>query len=209
MPHIRDLTAPQLARHAFNVFLFQGKHRTGARLTYHSLALDPREPVGLRCLTDLLAESGLPGAAAAVLEFALAPETGIPEAARGDLDQQRFLCQWWWGFSRHETGLTTLSFEELQDRKRFTVDTDRWRAFVGEAVQRAGSLEAACRAAHTLLGAVAGLMAHRDLGAKASMDECVHPERFVRTPDYDAWLDEPTDPLDELEKHRESKTWPA
>lgn len=206
MPRIRDLTAAQLAQHAMNVFLFMGTHRTGARLTYHALCLDPRNGIALRCLSDLLAESGFPGAAGAVLEHALDPALGLDEATRETLDQLRFMCKWWWGFSRHETGLTSLSFEELKDRKRFTVDEERWRAFVGEAVNRAGSLDEAVRAAQTLLGAVSGLLAHRELGAKASMDECVHPDRFERTADYETWLDEPTSPLDDLERQRQEKS---
>lgn len=70
---IRDLAADQLARHAENVFLFQGRHQACARLSYHALRLDPNQPLAIRTLSDMLTgdqlqESGWEQLSAVALE---------------------------------------------------------------------------------------------------------------------------------------------
>ena len=51
---ISQLNADQLARHAFNIFLYHNRHVVGARLIFRALELDCREPTALRCLSDIL-----------------------------------------------------------------------------------------------------------------------------------------------------------
>ena len=101
MARIGDLTATQLARHAENVFLFQGRHQECARLAYHCLSLDPFEPTGLICLSDILCgdqleESGFEQFSASVLEYALEKSSPLsPEAriiSRGK-ESSRFLTK--------------------------------------------------------------------------------------------------------------------
>ena len=101
---IKELNASQLARHAFNVFLFSGRHVTGAKLIYRALALDPRNAEALRCLSDLLDAEGTEVFSAVVLEYALDEGTGISGEGRDVLDNLRFLAIWSWGFSSHKSG---------------------------------------------------------------------------------------------------------
>src|SRR2546428_4925356 len=82
MPLIKDLSASQLARHASNVFLFQGRHVIGGRLLYHALVLNPREGEALHGLSDFHDHEGTQELSAVVMEEGLAPETGPSEAER-------------------------------------------------------------------------------------------------------------------------------
>jgi hypothetical protein len=196
MGRIRDLTPDQLARHATNVFVFEGRHEIAARLAYHAVAKDPRHPEALHRLSDLLDQPGTEALSAAVLEYAL--------SLRPDrlLDETRFSSMWAWGFSRHKSGATSLLPGQFADRSQFEVDEERYRAFVGDVVAKAGSLERALRSAHALVGVMGGLLAHSNLGPRATLDEIYHPERFGPTPAYERWLDEDTAKLDELEEKR-------
>src|SRR2546425_8871911 len=85
MPLIKDLSASQLARHASNVFLFQGRHVIGGRLLYHALVLNPREGEALHGLSDFHDHEGTQELSAVVVEEALAPETRRLEAERTTL----------------------------------------------------------------------------------------------------------------------------
>src|SRR2546422_5783189 len=75
MPLIKDLSASQLARHASNVFLFQGRHVIGGRLLYHALVLNPREGEALHGLSDFHDHEGTQELSAVGMEYALAPGT--------------------------------------------------------------------------------------------------------------------------------------
>ncbi len=200
---IRELTPTQCGRYACTVFIFQGRHLAGARLIHHALALEPKQADAIRSLSDFLDEEGTESLAAAVLEHGLDPATGLADEERRPLDELLFRCKWWWGFSKHDSGLKSLGDEDFRDRTHFVVDGPRYREFLEGMIQRAGSLAGAFRAAHTLIGAIAGLIEHRQLGRKAPFEEILHIDRFSRTPAYDAWLEEDTAPLDELEKKRE------
>ena len=202
MPRIEDLTASQLARHAANLFLFQGRHVTGGRLLYHALVLNPHEGEALRGLSDFHDHKGTEQLSAVVMEYALTPETGVPEAERKVIDEVRFRSIWWWGFSRHESGQTGLLADDFGDRSRFQVDEKRYGEFIGEVIKLGGSLEGAFRGAHTLAGAMSGLLTHLQFGARSPLEEIFHPERFARTEAYDRWLKEDTAELDELERAR-------
>jgi hypothetical protein len=202
MPIISQLTTSQLARHAFNVFLFAGRHVTGARLIYHSLALDHYQPEAIRCLSDLLDKDGTEIFSAVALEYALACDSGIPTEARRTLDDLRFLAKWSWGFSKHKSGKPHLGGEQFEDRTQFDVDEARYQEMVQQAVRAAGSLSGAFTAAHTLSGAMGGLLTHIRFGAQASLDELFHPAQFERTSEYDVWLASSTDELDALERAR-------
>jgi hypothetical protein len=202
MTRIADLTAAQLARHATNTFIFRGRQETGTRLAYHALALEPKQPEGLARLSDFLDIEGGQPFSAVVLEYGCSEEGGLPVADRATLQELRFLALWSWGFSRHRSGRTELGQEEFADRSQFVFDLDRYQAFVGSVVSRAGSLSAGLRSAHTLAGLLAGLLTHRELGGQAGFEEIYHPERFVHTPEYAEWLSSSTDELDRLEEER-------
>jgi len=202
MPQIKDLTAPQLARHAFNVFLFQGRHVTGARLVYHALVLNFNEPEALRCLSDFHDHKGTEQLSAAVMDYALAPTTPVPEDFRRPMDELRFRCIWMWGRSRHDSDRKDLAADDFRDRSRFKVDEVGYKEFVEPVIKLGGSLEGAVRGAHTLTGAMGGLLTHNQYGAKSPLEEIFHVERFHRTPEYDRWLREDTAPLDALERKR-------
>src|SRR2546427_3042790 len=122
MPLIKDLSAPQLARHASNVFLFQGRHVIGGRLLYHALVLNPREGEALRGLSDFHDHEGTQELSAVVMEYALAPETGLSEPERTLIDATRFRAIWSWGVSRPDTGQTTLGLNDFQHRSPFPIE---------------------------------------------------------------------------------------
>ena len=67
MTRIADLNADQLAHHALNIFIAQGRHVEGARVIYRALQLDPHHPGALRCLSDFLAHEGTEPFAAVTL----------------------------------------------------------------------------------------------------------------------------------------------
>lgn len=202
IPRIADLTPAQLARHATNVFLFEGRHIVGARLIYHALALDPHQGEAMRALSDFLDQDGTENLSAAVMEYALTPASGIDAGARPGIEECLFRSKWWWGMSKHDSGLTSLEDKDFADRSHFIPNEPRYREWLGFVLDRAGSLANAFRGAHTLVGALAGLLAHREKGKKATLEEIFQPERFARTPAYDEWLAGDTAALDELEKKR-------
>src|SRR5437870_2472118 len=114
MTVIADLSAAELGRHAFNVFLFAGRHQTGARLIYHALSKNSYKPLALRCLSDLLDTEGTEVFSGAVLEYALTSDSPLNAEERTELDDLRFLAIWSWGFSRHKSGQAFLPQEAFQ-----------------------------------------------------------------------------------------------
>jgi hypothetical protein len=205
MAQIRELSAAQLARHATNVFLFAGRHRTGARLIFRALELEPYQPQALRGLSDLLDREGTEQLSAAVLEYALAQGSPISADEKKELDDLLFLAKWTWKFSRHEEGATGIAWEDLADRSKFIVDDQRYDEFLGQIVTEAGSIESAFRSAHTLIGVMGGLLEHRELGSNAPLDEVLHPEKFRVTTEYEEWLLSDTAELEELERARKEQ----
>ena len=203
---IEQLSAQQVARHAFNVFLFAGRHETGAKLIYHALRLDSKNAIALRCLSDFLDKEGTQFFSGVVLEYALSGPTGIAGEDRKTLDDLRFLAKWSWGFSRHNSGSPNLGQEDFANRTAFTVDEDRYRAFLDELLVQAGTLPNGFKAAHTLCGAMAGFLKHRDLSGHAGVEESLHSERFSETPAYSEWLTTLADELDALERERQSNS---
>ena len=207
MPKIVELSASQLARHAFNVFMFAGgRHVTGARLIYHALALNPNEPQGIRCLSDFLDSDGTEVLSAISLEYALSPESLLPLEARKELDDLRFLALWTWGFSKHVSGKPHLGGDVFKKRSEFAVDQPRYQDFMQPAIRHAGSLKAGFEAAHRLVGALGGLLTHLQLGATAPITEVFYPDRYGRTSEYDLWLASDTAELDSLEVARKERT---
>ena len=179
--------AAQLARHAENVFLFQGRHVLGARLIYHALLLDPKNWSALQRLSDFMDSKGTEQLSAAVLEYMLAPDVGALPEVRQEVDNLLFLCKWTWGFSRHRSGRPDLAGEDFRDRRAFTVDEARYRQeFLDPVVSLGGgSLAGAVRATHALAGRLGGLLRHREYTRNVPLEEIFHPERYVRTPEYD------------------------
>lgn len=207
---IADLDADQLARHAENVFLFQGRHQACARLSYHALRLQPEHPLALRTLSDMLTgdalqESGWEQLSAAVLEYALRPGTAIPEADRAPLRDHLFMAKWSWAFVKRLDGQTTCTWEELQNRSLFREETERYAAFLAGVVDRCGSIESTFRAALTLGGVMGRLLVHRDRGVDAPIEEIFTPGNFVEAPAYAEWLASTTNPLDTLERERQRR----
>ncbi|MES2823230.1 MAG: hypothetical protein V4732_06500 [Pseudomonadota bacterium] len=199
---IKQLNANQLARHAFNVFLFSGRHVTGAKLIYRALELDSHNAVALRNLSDFMDAPGTETFSAVALEYALCESTGIVGEPRKILDDVLFLAKWSWSFSKHNSGNPHLGKEAFSDREAFTVDQVRYKQFLDQTIIHAGSLENAFRAAHLLCGILAGFFTHK-LGGKVGIEESFHADRFIRAPIYQEWLESSTEELDALEEARQ------
>lgn len=197
--------APQLARHACNVFLFWGRHQAGARLIYRALALDPHQAAALRCLSDLLDVEGTEVFAGVVLEYALEASTGLTDEERQELDDLRFFSKWTWGFARHQSGEPHLAQEAFADRSAFAVDEERYTAFLNQMLARAGSLAQGFQSALTLCGVLAGFVVHTERGDQVGIGELLHPERLQLTATYDEWLRSSTEDLDALEAERQQQ----
>lgn len=189
MTRISELSAERLARHAAELFPMADRHRTVARLLHRALELDPHQPAALRCLADLLDHDGLEYLAALVLEYALAPGSPLTAEERDRTDSLRFELMWAWGFARHESGSSDLGVDEFRDRSKFAIDSARYGEFLDRATEVMGPPDRAFAAIHTLVGAMGGLLSH-SLGGEALLEEVMHPERFQRTAEYDAWLAE-------------------
>lgn len=209
MTRLGDLAADELARHASNLFLYQGRTQRGARLVYHALALEPRNAAALRTLSDLLDQPGTEVLAAVVMEYVMHPDSGYTPQERARFDELLFRSRWWWGFARHDSGRKDLTEADFEDRSRFTLEEERYRAFLGRVVVPAGGMEAAARAAHLLMGTVSGLMAHAQKGEAVDIPDLIHPESFVRTEAYAAFLESPLGDLEKLEVARREKRWPS
>jgi hypothetical protein len=205
---IHQLSPQQVARHAFNVFLFSGRHQTGAKLIYHALNINPKNADALRCLSDFMDADGTQVFSGVVLEYALSESTGIAGEDRRMLDDLRFLAKWSWGFSRHQSGTPHLGQEAFADRSAFVVEEDRYGEFLTQVIDPAGSLQNGFKAAHTLCGAMAGFLTHQKFGGEAGIEESMHPDRFSQTSAYAEWLKTSTDELDALERERQKKSEP-
>ncbi|MBV8880458.1 MAG: hypothetical protein JO332_10870 [Planctomycetaceae bacterium] len=208
---IADLDPAQLARHAENVFLFQGRHQACARLSVHALRLDPNQPLALRTLSDMLTgdqlkESGMEQFSAAVLEYALRPASPLNADDRALLENHLFLAKWSWAFVKRLDGQTTCTWDELQNRALFREEKDRYREFLDGILAPSRSIEGAFRAAWTLGGVMGRLLVHRSLGVDAPIEEVFFPDRFVEAPAYAEWLASSADPLDTLERERQRRT---
>ncbi len=208
---IRDLDAAQLARHAENVFLFQGRHQACARLSYQALTLDAHQPLALRTLSDMLCgdlkkESGWEQLSAAVLEYGLRPGSPLRDDDRTLLENHLFFAKWSWAFVKRLDGVATCSWEELQNRSLFREDRERYQAFLAGVLEPCRSLENAFRAAMTLTGVMGRLLTHRSLGVDAPVEEVFFPDRFIEAPAYAEWLASTTDPLETLERERRRRS---
>ena len=202
MPSISQLSAAQLSRHAFNVFLFLGRSSLGGRLIYHSLAINSHEPLALRCLSDFWDQPDFQSFSVIPIEYALAPNSPLIPGERNDFEKLRRFSQWTWGFSTHQSGLDQIDEQAFSDPSQFIVDEKRYRIFVQEVVDRAGSMDMAMRGIHTLTGAVSGLLIHETKGSEVMLDEIFYPERFRVSDTYMKWLGTPTKELDKLEDAR-------
>ncbi|MBN5028780.1 hypothetical protein JY419_04950 [Stenotrophomonas maltophilia] len=199
MTQIADLSADQLAHHALNIFIAQGRHVEGARVIYRALQLDPHHPGALRCLSDFLAHEGTEPFAAATLEHALSGAVPLDDDARRMLDDLRFLDIWSWGFSRHVSGEANLSGEAFQQREDFVFDGPAYAAFLNTVTEPAGSLQGAFQAAIRICGLMSGLLRHAEKDNPA-FDDVLRSSAFVETEAYPAWLASPTDDLDALDQ---------
>ena len=206
MAAIRDLTPGQLARHAFNVFLFSGRDVIGARLTYRALSMDNNEPLGLRCLSDLMDRDPLQMYSAAALEYGVSPSTTMAAGDRTRLDDHLFFSKWCWGFSKHVSGSSELSGADFARREDFALDEASYRAWFNELLAPAGSLGNAYHSALRLVGIMGGLVQHRTLGMKGGLDDLVRDDLYELTPFYAQWSASSTDDLDLLEERRQRET---
>jgi hypothetical protein len=198
MPTIAQLTADQLAQHAFNIFVRQGRHRLGARLIYRALELDPRNASALRCLSDLFDHKGTKPFSAVALEYALHPSTAIAGDARDVLDNLLFFGKWSWGFSRHKTGQTALGPDDFKDRTAFRVDERKYKDYLINVLKPAKSLGNAFRSAHVLCGLIGGVVEHHSKGDKVRIYDTYDPAKFKTNAEYAAWLRCSTDSLDAM-----------
>jgi hypothetical protein len=199
MSSISTLSSENLATHAFNIFLTQGRHIEGARIIYHALKLHPQNPVALRCLSDFHAKEGTEQFSAVTLEYALSEACGIQGPYRQVLDDLRFLSIWSWGFSKHKSGSTNLDGAAFQTRDDFVFDATGYKSFVDGVVGRCGTLESACNASHCLTGVMAGFLRHISKPNPA-IDEVIDPTQFIETDAYIQWLQSSADHLIELDR---------
>lgn len=199
---VEQLGPDDLSRHAFNVFLMAGRQPVVGRLVFRALELNPRHPAALRYLSDFLNAPATQAFSAVVLEYALSPATGLGKEAFDKLNGLRFFDMWSWGYATHESGKLQLQEADFADRSKFELDGAGYCALVDRVLVPAGSLEAAFRAAHTLCGAMSGMLAHPQLGSDAGLFEALHPERFMKTNAYDAWLRSNTMELDAMDAAR-------
>jgi hypothetical protein len=207
---IADLDAAQLARHAENVFLFQGRHQACARLSFQALRLDAHQPVALRTLSDMLCgdltkQSGWEQLSAAVLEYALRPDSPIRGDDRTLLENHLFLSKWSWAFVKRLDGITTCTWEELQNRSLFREEPERYQTFLSGVLEPCRTIENAFRSALTLGGVMGRILTHRHLGVDAPVEEVFFPDRFVEAPAYAEWLASSTAQLDTLERERQRR----
>ena len=203
---IGNLSAKELARHAFNVFLFAGRHQSGARLIYRALDLSPYDALALRCLSDLLDNDGTQIFSAIVLEYALADNSPISLNDRAELDYLRFFSQWSWGFAHHKSGETNLAQDAFVARSDFVLDEAAYAQFLSPILQINPSAEAGFQAAHRFCGVLAGFLA--PIQDKAGLEGCFEPNNFQTTPAYELWLQESTAEFDALEKARQEQSSP-
>jgi len=198
-PPVSTLSAENLATHAFNIFLTQGRHIEGARVIYHALRLQPHNPLALRCLSDFLANEGTEQFSAVTLEYALSEPCGIQRPNRQVIDDLRFLSIWSWGFSKHKSGAVNLNGTAFQTRDDFVFDAAGYKVFIDGLVARCGSLESACQASHRLTGVMAGFLRHVSKPSP-SIEDVVDPTQFVETDAYAQWLQSSAEPLIALDK---------
>ncbi|MDI9224893.1 hypothetical protein [Stenotrophomonas sp. PFBMAA-4] len=199
MTTFAELNAAQLATHALNIFIAEGRHIEGARVIYRALQLDPHEPDALRSLSDFHASSGTEAFSAATMEYALSGAIDLSTEERQKLEALHFLDIWTWGFARHSSGEAQLSAEAFKNRDDFEVDHAAYAAFLGTIVEPAGSPQAAFQAAHRLSGLMAGFLQHAS-NDNPDLDTVLRGEGFVETPEYAQWLQSSTDDLDALDK---------
>lgn len=192
-----QLSADQLAEHAMNIFITQGRHIEGSRVIYRALQLDIQQPVAMRCLSDFLAYEGTETFAAAVLEYALSPACTLSDETRKTLDDLLFLSIWSWGLSSHKSGESNLGGDAFDKREDFTLDQEAYDKFIGSLVSRTGSLEQAYQSAITLCGSIAGFLQHNSKPVP-DLADCFDRANFTITPVYEQWLAESPEPVDEL-----------
>lgn len=192
-----QLSADQLAEHALNIFITQGRHIEGSRVIYHALQLDPQHPLAMRCLSDFLAYEGTETFAAAVLEYALSPACSLSDEARKTLDDLLFLSIWSWGLSSHKSGEPNLSGDAFDKREDFTLDQEAYDKFIGSLISRTGSLEQAYQSAITLCGSIAGFLQHNSKPVP-DLADCFDRANFTITPVYEQWLAESPGLVEEL-----------
>lgn len=192
-----QLSADQLAEHALNIFITQGRHVEGSRVIYQALQLNPQHPLAMRCLSDFLAYEGTETFAAAVLEYALSPACTLDDETRKTLDDLLFLSIWSWGFSNHKSGEPHLGGDAFDRREDFTLDQEGYDKFIGSLVSRTGSLEQAYQSAITLCGSIAGFLQHSSKPVP-DLADCFNRADFSITPIYEQWLAESPEPVDEL-----------
>jgi hypothetical protein len=204
MSSISTLSAENLATHAFNIFLTQGRHIEGARMIYRALRLEPQHPLALRCLSDFHANEGTEQFSAVTLEYALSESCGIKGPYHQVLDDLRFLSIWSWGFSKHRSGSTNLDGAAFQTRDNFVFDATGYKNFVDGLVGRCGSLELAYQASHCLTGVMAGFLKHKSKPSPA-IEDVADPTQFVETDAYAQWLQSSADPLIELDRSLQAR----
>lgn len=203
---IGELSAEELVRYAFNVFLYQGRTQTGARLIYQALTKDPSNADALRSLFDYLNVEGTEKLAATVLEYGLSPHGAQDEAGKKQLANHLYAALWLWGLAKDAPLPSGEGNSELYRPTEFVLNEEGYRAFIEPIIEQSGSLEKAFKGAHNLLGIAGNLIQHRKQAAP-DMDELYHTERFIPTNDYEHWLRSTTEELDEMEAARQKGRW--
>ncbi len=200
MPRIGDLTAGELAHCAETEFLLHGRTELCAHLVFRALTLQHDQPKALLVLCDFLDQPNLERLAAAVFEHALSSACRLAGEERRRIEDRRHVNQWFWGFSRHESGRTALSYWELQETHRFVLDEPRWQEWLDGFRAQAGSAETAFRASLTFVGVAGGLLTHRQKKDQAVFGDLFEPHQFLPTDGYLRWLDEESTELEQLEE---------
>lgn len=200
------LTADELAEHAFNVYLSQGRHPLGARLIYRALELSPSHSLALRCLFDLLNQDGMQVFSAITLEYALlyADHDTIEELHA--FEELLFMAKWSWGFSHHCSGKKDLHPKDFKNRHDFNHNELQYNDFIHKILQNnlllvsdtQNNLMAAFACAKTLCGIMAQFLVNKDQQKTTQFNSIFNPDSFIKTDSYKDWLNSYEPALDEI-----------
>ncbi len=204
------LSADELAEHAFNVYLSQGRHPLGARLIYRALELAPSHTLALRCLFDLLNHDGMQVFSAITLEYALlyADHDAIEELHA--FEEMLFIAKWSWGFSQHCSGKKDLHPKDFKNRHEFNCNELRYKEFIHNILHNnlltpsdtQNNLMAAFVCAKTLCGIMAQFLVHIDQQKTTQFNSIFSPDSFIKTPAYTTWLHSYDPVLEEMAAQR-------
>jgi hypothetical protein len=188
---IRDLNAPELMRHAQDVFSYAGWTQTTIRLLYRAIELDPYNTPAIQMVIGffgsgvlgLSREDGL-AYSAAVLEYALGARSPIQGESRTLLLGMRVTLMARQGFVRYHGEIVN----EVQpgDQKDYEIDEPGYVAYLAGPIQRCGGKIPLFKLVHAILGLHSGLLVSHQPKGEAFVR--IHPEHCAYSQEYKRWL---------------------